>query len=65
MAYFTFIRGLRVSNLLITIDSVNIIKREVGGFHLTGLTPPHVCACPKAGPEFPTSYVTCDLSYVQ
>jgi hypothetical protein len=24
---------------------------------LTGLTPPHFCACPKPGPEFPTSYV--------
>ena len=21
------------------------------------LTPPHCCACPKQGPEFPTSYV--------
>jgi hypothetical protein len=24
---------------------------------LTGLTPPYVCACPKPGPGFPTSYV--------
>jgi hypothetical protein len=24
---------------------------------LTDLTPPYCCACPKLGPEFPTSYV--------
>ena len=24
---------------------------------LTGLTLPHICACPKPGHEFPTSYV--------
>ena len=24
---------------------------------LTGLTLPHLCDCPKLGPEFPTSYV--------
>jgi hypothetical protein len=24
---------------------------------LTGLTPPYLCACPKAGPGFPSSYV--------
>lgn len=21
--------------------------------HIPGLTPPHVCVCPKPGPEFP------------
>jgi len=26
---------------------------------LTGLAPPLFCACPKPGPEFPTSYVIC------
>ena len=27
------------------------------GIPLTGLTPPHFCACPKPGPGFPTTYV--------
>ena len=27
------------------------------GIQLTGLTPPHFCACSKPGPWFPTSYV--------
>ena len=27
------------------------------GILLTCLTPPHLCACPKPGPGFPTSYV--------
>ena len=27
------------------------------GVPLTGLTPPHVCACLKSGPRIPTSYV--------
>jgi hypothetical protein len=34
------------------------------GILLTGLTSPHLCACPKPGPGFPMSYVTV-LSYVQ
>jgi len=24
---------------------------------VTGLTPPHFCACPRPGPGFPTTYV--------
>ena len=24
---------------------------------LTGITPPHICSCPKTGPGFPTSFV--------
>jgi hypothetical protein len=31
---------------------------------LTGLTPPHFCACPQPGPGFPTSYVVV-LFFVQ
>jgi len=27
------------------------------GIPLTGLPPPHFCACPNTGPGFPTSYV--------
>jgi hypothetical protein len=27
------------------------------GISLNGLTPPHLCACPKPGHGFPTSYV--------
>jgi hypothetical protein len=35
-----------------------VIKRGgLVGSPLTGLTPPHCCACPKLGPRFPTSYV--------
>ena len=30
-----------------------VIKRGRVGFPLTGLTPPHFCACTKPGPGFP------------
>ena len=32
-------------------------ERTETGIPLTGVTPPHVCACPKPGPGFPMSYV--------
>jgi len=35
---------------------------------LTDLNPPHVCACPKAGNEFPTLYTVvflCPMSSVE
>jgi hypothetical protein len=34
-----------------------VIKRGRVGITLTGLTPPYLCACPKPGPGFPTSYI--------
>jgi hypothetical protein len=34
-----------------------IFKRGRVRMPLTDLTPPYCCACPKLGPEFPTSYV--------
>ena len=39
-------------------DTVPIIERKgVVGIPLTGLTLPHICACPKPEAVFPTSYV--------
>jgi hypothetical protein len=32
-------------------------ERRGVGIPLTGLTPPHVCVCPKSGPVFPMLYV--------
>ena len=32
-------------------------ERRGVGIPLTGLTPPHVCVCPKPGPVFPMLYV--------
>jgi hypothetical protein len=34
-----------------------VMKRGGFGFPLTGLSPPHLYACPKAGHGFPTSHV--------
>jgi len=34
---------------------INVLPLEIP---LTGLTPPHVYACLKAGPEFPTLYLS-------
>jgi len=34
-----------------------IIKRAMDGILLTSLTLPHLCACSKTGPRFPTSNV--------
>ena len=39
-------------------------QEERVGIPLTGLTPPHFYACPKPGPEFPTSYVVVFLCSV-
>ena len=34
-----------------------IYQERRDGIPLTGLTPPHICACPKTGPGFSTPYV--------
>ena len=40
------------------IDTQNQILHALSPqIPLTGLTLPHLCACPKPGPGFPTSYV--------
>jgi len=33
-----------------------VVKRKGLGIPLISVTPPHVCACPKLGLEFPTLY---------
>jgi len=43
--------------LFICLCSWRSKYQEGVGIPLTGLTLPHFCACPKSGPEFPTSYV--------
>jgi len=40
-------------------------KKEGWGVPLSGLTPPHVCACPKPEPGFPSSYVVVFLCLVR
>ena len=47
------------ARLLLTIVEVWFvhIKSETGGIPLTGLTPTHVCVCPKPAPGFPMLYV--------
>jgi hypothetical protein len=42
-------------------DIYNIYKEGRGRIPLTCLTPPHMRACPKSGPGFPTSYVVMSL----
>jgi hypothetical protein len=39
------------------------IQLSRAGIPLTGLTLPHVCACPKKGPGFQTSYVVVFFLY--
>jgi len=39
------------------IDSKYIYQEGTVEIPLTGLILPHCCACPKPGPEYPTSYV--------
>ena len=41
-----------------------ITKRRRIEILLTGLTPPHLCACPKPGPRFPISYVVVSFLYL-
>jgi hypothetical protein len=40
---------------LLEIKLSDISEGEVG-IPLSGLTPPHFCACPIPGPEFPVQY---------
>jgi hypothetical protein len=40
-----------------SVYRLSTIRPYCHGISLTGLTPPHFCACPKPGPGFPTSYV--------
>jgi hypothetical protein len=37
--------------------------KEGGGILLTGLTPQHLCACPKPWPEFTTTYIVVFLIF--
>ena len=43
---------------VLSLDNANGV-----GNPLTGLIPPHFCACTKPGPEFPTSYMCMSLSF--
>jgi hypothetical protein len=61
--YFRFV--LLFVYICITIGNP-FISDGVVGIPLFGLTPPHICVCPKQGPGFPTvcvvvvsSYMTC------
>jgi hypothetical protein len=59
------------ANIYLYLDQMHLNSRrgEVGvEIPLTDLSPPHVCACPKAGNEFPTLYTVvflCPMSSVE
>ena len=40
-----------------------VIRNGVVGIPLFGLTPPHICVCPKQGHGFPAAYVVVISSY--
>ena len=60
---------LSFTYICIAVGDLVIKRGEVGvDIPLTDLNPPHVCACPKAGNEFPTLYTVvfvCPMSSVE